>query len=325
MDSRHDNGLNGPNFLGGQPLTVGAWPARRKSWIAVASLAAAGAWLMLSGVTVGAGQAVLVNVLGSPQRVVTRPGFHLAWPAPAGSTVTVDTRLHTTMGTLQDIATRDGQHLEVQAFADWLVPAETEAVTTFVRATGHSADAAAHTIQGLLDTALAEAAPGFASADALKLHLPAFGGSLAGAIEKQAHEAFGITVLHTGIARLTLPEATLAATEARMRAQLDAEAAGRIAQAQMQASEIRAEADRDSRIAVAEAQTEAANIEAAARKEAADIEAKAYSADPDLYLMLRSLDTLSTMVGPSTRLVLRTDAAPFNLLVQGPPTEASGK
>ena len=42
-------------------------------------------------------------------------------------------------------------------------------------------------------------------------------------------------------------------------------------------------------------------------------------ADPGLYLVLRSLDTLATMVGPNTRIVLRTDAAPFNTLVQGPP------
>jgi membrane protease subunit HflC len=38
--------------------------------------------------------------------------------------------------------------------------------------------------------------------------------------------------------------------------------------------------------------------------------------------MLRSLDTLSSMIGPNTRLVLRTDAAPFKVLVQGPPDDA---
>jgi membrane protease subunit HflC len=73
---------------------------------------------------------------------------------------------------------------------------------------------------------------------------------------------------------------------------------------------------------VADAQTQAAQIEAASRKQAAEIQARAYAADPQLYTMLRSLDTLSSMVGPNTRLVLRTDAAPFNVLVQGPPEEA---
>jgi membrane protease subunit HflC len=36
--------------------------------------------------------------------------------------------------------------------------------------------------------------------------------------------------------------------------------------------------------------------------------------------LLRSLDTLGTVVGPSTKLILRTDAAPFRVLVDGPPT-----
>jgi membrane protease subunit HflC len=316
MDSRHDLDQDGQAFLGDQASPGRVRRTRRTSWLAVAGVAGLGAWLALSGVSVGAGQAVLVAVFGSPYRVLTRPGFYLTWPAPAGTATRVDTRLQTTMGTLQDIATRNGQHLDVQAFAEWRVPAEAEAVKTFVRAAGHNADAAGRDVQGLLDAALAQISAGD------PLRLADSGDRLKDRIGSQAREAFGIEILHTGISRITLPEATLAATEARMRAQADAAAAERIAQAQMQAAEIRAEADRDSRIAVAEAQTEAANIEAASAKAAADIQAKAYSADPDLYLMLRSLDTLSSMVGPGTRLVLRTDAAPFNLLVQGPPAEA---
>jgi membrane protease subunit HflC len=36
--------------------------------------------------------------------------------------------------------------------------------------------------------------------------------------------------------------------------------------------------------------------------------------------LLRSLDTLGTIVTPDTKLILRTDAAPFRVLVDGPPT-----
>jgi membrane protease subunit HflC len=34
--------------------------------------------------------------------------------------------------------------------------------------------------------------------------------------------------------------------------------------------------------------------------------------------MLRSLDSLGTVIGSGTTLVLRTDAAPFRALVEGP-------
>jgi len=44
--------------------------------------------------------------------------------------------------------------------------------------------------------------------------------------------------------------------------------------------------------------------------------------------MLRSLDSLSNVVGPGTTLILRTDAAPFKALSEGPnagPGEGRGK
>jgi membrane protease subunit HflC len=96
-------------------------------------------------------------------------------------------------------------------------------------------------------------------------------------------------------------------------------AAQRTAEGLRAAAEIRSNATRDSRITVARARSDAAEIEAASQREAAEIQAKAYLADPQLYQLLRSLDTLGQVVGGNTRLVLRTDAAPFNMLVQGPP------
>ena len=51
--------------------------------------------------------------------------------------------------------------------------------------------------------------------------------------------------------------------------------------------------------------------------EAAAIYGRAYSGSPQLYRMLRSLDTLGTIVNPGTKLILRTDAAPFRALVDG--------
>ncbi len=59
-------------------------------------------------------------------------------------------------------------------------------------------------------------------------------------------------------------------------------------------------------------------MEAKARTEAAAIYAKAHAADPELYAFLRGLDTLEQIITSGTRLVLRTDAAPFKALVEAP-------
>ena len=81
--------------------------------------------------------------------------------------------------------------------------------------------------------------------------------------------------------------------------------------------------DLDNAVAsLAQAKADVADIEAKSRIEAAGIFKKAYTADPQLYMMLRSLDALSTMVNSNTTVVLRTDAAPFRALVDGPGAKA---
>jgi membrane protease subunit HflC len=296
----------------------------------VATLILAGAGLAACAVMVNAGQAVVVTEFGNPVRVLTQPG--LAWkiPAPIETAIPVDLRLRTTSSGVQDVGTRDGLRILVQAFVAWRVPAEPEAITQFLRAVRGDPDEAARQLRSFVGSALQVTASSFDLADLVntdpkKVRIAAFEAKLQGQIETQMRRTYGIAVGRVGIERLSLPETTLAATVARMRSERETVAAERTAEGLRAAAEIRSEASRDSRITVAEAQTEAAGIEAESRKQAAEIQAKAYSGDPELYMMLRSLDTLSAMIGPSTRLVLRTDAAPFNVLVQGPPGEAGGK
>jgi modulator of FtsH protease HflC len=121
-----------------------------------------------------------------------------------------------------------------------------------------------------------------------------------------------------GIESLTLPSETLVATVARMRAERQTVATERMAEGERVAAEIRSNAERDARVTIAKARAEAAETEAKSRVQAADIYARAYAADPSLYTLLRSFDTLDSVIGPNTRLILRTDAAPFRGFVEGP-------
>jgi membrane protease subunit HflC len=133
--------------------------------------------------------------------------------------------------------------------------------------------------------------------------------------------SYGIAIREAGLEQLSLPEGTLGATVGRMRSERETVAAQRTAEGLRAAADIRASATRDSREMVADARAQAAAIEAAARKRAAEIQANAYAQDPELYRTLRELDTLQQVVSGNTRMVLRTDAAPFSLLIQGPPKQ----
>ena len=297
--------------------------------LVLATVVVAGAVLAACAVMVGAGQAVVVTQFGAPVRVLTEPGLAWKLPMPVQSTIPVDLRLRTTSTGLQDVGTRDGLRVIVQAYVAWQVPDEADPVRRFVRAVRNDPDEAARQLRSFVGSALQVTASSFDFTDLVNtkpdtVRLAAFERKLQAQVAPQLLATYGIAVRQVGIERLSLPATTLAATVARMRSERETVAAQRTAEGLRAAAEIRADAARDARVIIAQAKTEAAGIEAASREEAARIHATAYAADPQLYLMLRSLDTLGTLVGGNTRLVLRADAPPFNVLVQGPPTSPEG-
>jgi modulator of FtsH protease HflC len=274
-------------------------------------------------VMVEAGQAVVVTRFGDPVRVVTQPGLTWRIPSPIEDTIAVDLRLRTTLSGLQDVGTRDGLRVLIQAYIAWQVPGDAEHITQFLRAVRNEPDVAAQQLRTLLGSVLETTASNFylanlVNTDAQQVALDRFEQQLHDRIRADVLRVYGITVRQVGIERLTLSSETLMATVARMTADRETLSAERMAEGQRAAAEIRSSAERDARVTVAKAKADAAEIEAKSRLEAAEIYAKAFGENPDLYTLLRSLDTLDTIVGSNVRLILRTDAAPFRMLVEGP-------
>jgi membrane protease subunit HflC len=296
----------------------------------VAFLVVAAAVLSACLVLVGPGQAVVVTRFGDPVNVLTAPGLAWKMPAPVESTIDVDLRLRTTSSGLQDVGTRDGLRILIQAYVAWQVPAEADRIRQFLRAVRNQPDVAAQQLRSFVGSSLEITAASFdlanlVNTDPAKVQLAELENRLRERLDEQALKVYGITIRQVGIERLTLPTETLNATVARMRAERETVAAERQAEGQRAAAEIASNADRDARVLRAKAKAEAASIDAKSRLEAADIYGQAYSSAPDLYMLLRSLDTLDTVVGANTRLILRTDAAPFRVLVDGPGSPAAAK
>jgi modulator of FtsH protease HflC len=294
---------------------------------AAAVLAAAAAASCL--VMVQPGQAIVITKFGDPVRVLTEPG--LAWkiPAPIEGVVPVDLRLRTTSSGLQDVGTKDGLRILMQTYAAWQVASDPAHVRQFLRAARNDPDELARQIRSFMGSALQVTASNFALADLVntdpqKGRLATFEAQLQANIASQVLDLYGVRIIQVGAERLSLPAETLAATVARMRAERETVAAERTAEGLRVAAEIRSDAARDARITAAQAQLQAAEIEAQSRQAAAAIQAQAYDIDPTLYTLVRSLATLGTVIGPKTRLVLRTDAAPFNVLVDGVPGGVPG-
>ena len=281
------------------------------------------ALLAASNVLVKRGTAVVVTRFGDPVRVLNQPGPNWKWPAPFERTSEVDLRLRTTSSGIHDVGTQDGLRVLVQAWVAWQVDEREDGVRLFLRSVRNQPEEAARQLRTFLGSALETATSAFPldsllNTDASKLRLADYEKALRDRLEKQALEVYGIRIREIGVERLTLPAASLEATLERMKSERNTVAETRQAQGRKLAGEIRSGAEKEARILKAEAEELASQTESKARAEAAEIYAKAYSADPQLYAFLRSLDTLDTAITANTRLVLRTDAAPFRALVEGP-------
>jgi membrane protease subunit HflC len=265
----------------------------------------------------------VISRLGDPRRVLTEPGLAFKLPMPIERTIEVDLRLRTTSSGLHDVGTREGLRILVQAYAVWQVPADAEHIRLFLRAVRNEPAEAARQLRTFLGSALETATSAFTleellNTDPAKLRLLEYEEQIRGRLSSQLLDVYGITVRQVGVERLTLPSATIDATVERMKAERSTVAEEVQARGRKAAGEIRADADKEARLVKAKASEAAAKIEATARMEAARIYGDAYQADPQLYLFLRSLDVLDQIVRPSTRVILRTDAAPFRVLVNGP-------
>jgi membrane protease subunit HflC len=312
----HEDGEHDPTF----------WYSRR---FIIASLVVLALVTSACLVLVSPGEAVVITRFGDPVRVITSPGLALKLPSPIDSAVPVDLRLRTTSSGLHDVGTRDGLRILVQAYIAWQIPNDPEHVRQFLRAVRNQPSVAAEQLRSFTGSALEITASSYdlaslVNTDPAKIRLADFETALQKRIDDQALRVYGITVRQVGLERLTLPGATLSATIERMKAERQTVAAERSAEGQRMAAQIQSDADRDSRVVVAQAKADVADIEAKSRIAAADIYKKAYTSDPQLYSMLRSLDSLNTIVGPGTTLILRTDAAPFRALTEGAAGTSSG-
>jgi modulator of FtsH protease HflC len=259
-------------------------------------------------------------------RVLVEPGLRWKLPPPFETVLPVDLRLKTTSSGLQDVGTKDGLRILVEAYVAWRVEADPDHVRQYLRAVRNQPNEAASQIRTFLGSALETTVSSFELAslvntDPSRVEIAALEERLSAQLNKQLLDTYGISVQQLGIERLTLPVRPLDATVSRMSAERMTAAAAQMAEGQRKAAEITSDAERDARILVANATAEAAGIEAKSREEAAGIYSQAFNTDPKLYTLLRSLDTLDRISNPNTRIFLRTDAAPFRVLIDGPQTQ----
>ena len=128
--------------------------------------------------------------------------------------------------------------------------------------------------------------------------------------------AYGIEIVDVRIKRVDLPQENEESIYARMKAERDRKANQYRSEGDEESQKIIATTEKEKTIILADAYKSAEETRGEGEATALGIYAKAYSADPEFYEFLRTLETYKSVIDSSTTLVLPADSKLFELLVK---------
>jgi membrane protease subunit HflC len=266
----------------------------------------------------------VVTRFGAPRTVWREAGLHAKWPWPVEQVWTIDARRRLFNSRFAETLTRDKKNIVLRTFVVWSVGEP----LTFLQAVGDLASAEDR-LDGLVTNAKNAVLGRYelvalASTDPTRLQLPQIEADILTDVRATARERFGVEVHQVGLKQLGLPPETVPFVFDQMRTERRQFAARYRAEGEREAAALRSQTDLDAAKIRAEGTQKAAQIRARAEAQAAGIYAEAQGRDPELYRFLRSLESLKTLLGKRTTVILRTDAAPFTLLNTPGPGEGTG-
>ena len=276
--------------------------------------------MYLFSVQVRQGENKIVLRMGEIRAVLEESGLHFRLPYPLEKTVMVDIRKQLFQTRHTEMLTKDKRNIILLSDAVWSVSDP----TVFYQSVGVDSDGTSQVAQQRLDALITNAKISIVGRHPLShlvstneddLQIEVIERELLESCASKARETYGIEIHAIGLSRLSLPEQNVSAVFAQMRAERKQYAARYKAEGEKEAAQIRAQTDLEIAEIQASSQKEVAEIEGEARAQAAKIYAEAHAKNPKLYRFIRSLETLDESIGARSTMILRTDSAPFQLLV----------
>jgi modulator of FtsH protease HflC len=269
----------------------------------------------LSFFSVSETQFVLVTQFGRPIRTVTNAGLHVKWPYQ--SATYFDRRLRIYNPRPSEFLTRDKKNIVVDTYVAWKI----QDPDRFVQAVG-DAPAAEMRLHDVVWSGLS-AALGTHDLESLvssteKTQTNDLLDQLTQLTDSAALKQYGIDVVDVRIMRLNLPEQNKQSVYARMRAERERIARQYRAEGEEQALSIRADADRQKEEILSTAYEQAEKVRGEGDAESTRIYGEAYSKNPQLYKLLRTLETYKKVFDDKTTAVLSSDSELLKILTQGP-------
>ncbi|SPE30965.1 Protein HflC [Candidatus Sulfopaludibacter sp. SbA3] len=258
---------------------------------------------------------VLVTQFGRPVRTVHEAGLHAKWPFQGATWF--DRRLRIYNPRPSEFLTRDKKNIVIDSYVAWKIqdpnrfletvgdPVAAEMRLHDIVWSGLSAALGTHD----LDALVSASETGIQTNDLLA--------GLSAFTDRAALEQYGINVLDVRIKRLNLPEQNKQSVYARMRAERERIARQYRAEGEEQALSIRADADRQKEEILSAAYREAEKIRGAGDADSTRIYGQAYSRNPHLYKLLRTLESYKKILDDKTTAILSSDSELLKILMRG--------
>ena len=268
--------------------------------------------ILLTGIfTIDEKEQVVILQFGKPVRTIQTPGLHLKIPYPIQELVVFDDRLLEYDSPPEEVLSRDKKTLIVDNYVRWRIVDPLLFLQTV--------QAIPTALTRLDDIVYSELRRELGTHDMSEI-ITENRELIMEVVTHKSNEAtatYGIEVIDVRIRRVDLPPENEASIYARMDAERKRQANKFRSEGEEEAKKIRAVTDKDRTIILAEAYKQSEEIRGIGDAKAIEIYAGAYSADPDFYEYVRTLEALKTILDDKTTVVLPADSKLFKLLVTG--------
>lgn len=274
------------------------------------SLIVLGVLLVFSSVfIVDEREQVVVLQFGKPVRTILEPGLNVKLPFPFQELRTFDNRLLEYDSPPEEVLSRDKKSLIVDNYVRWKISEP----LTFLK-TVQSIPTALSRLDDIVYSQLRREIGTHDMAEIITENRELI-------LEKVTAESnmatgqYGIEVVDVRIRRVDLPKENEKSIYARMDAERKRQANKFRSEGEEEAQKIRASTDKEKTIILAESYKIAQANRGEGEAKALEIYAKSYSADPDFYEFVRTLEAYSKIIDEKTTLVIPAKSKLFELLM----------
>lgn len=253
---------------------------------------------------------VVVLQFGKPVKTITQPGLNVKLPFPFQELRTFDDRLLEYDSPPEEILSRDKKSLIVDNYVRWKIADPLMFLKTV--------QAIPTALSRLDDIIYSEIRRELGTHDMVEI-ITENRETLMEKVtvgSKQATAQYGIEVIDVRIRRVDLPPENEESIYARMEAERKRKANKFRSEGEEEAQKIRASTEKDKTIILANAYKEAQGIRGEGEAKALEVYAKSYSADPDFYEFVRTLEAYRKIIDNKTTLVIPAKSRLFQLLLE---------